>query len=191
MRVRATARQQVGLEMAYLAPSFDGDSIWNVFASGAYRDLRGSYELALDPGLKLYARGFARHYDAVDGDPTDVARWAGGGSAGAALRRRHGVVRLDGYFDGGFGGRKTGADLSARWEMRPRSLQLEGRLTGYEWKSDQQSATDKGVVFGVQAGGRFRLGEGTRLHLLIEDNFGSFYAAQYRGLAVLEVDASI
>jgi len=191
VRVRATARQQVGLEMAYLAPSFDGDSIWNVFASGAYRDLRGSYELALDPGLKLYARGFARHYDAVDGDPTDVARWAGGGSAGAALRRRHGVVRLDGYFDGGFGGRKTGADLSARWEMRPRSLQLEGRLTGYEWKSDQQSATDKGVVFGVQAGGRFRLGEGTRLHLLIEDNFGSFYAAQYRGLAVLEVDASI
>ena len=111
------------------------------------------------------------------------------GAIETLIRKR--AERLDGYFDGGFGGRKTGADLSARWEMRPRSLQLEGRLTGYEWKSDQQSATDKGVVFGVQAGGRFRLGEGTRLHLLIEDNFGSFYAAQYRGLAVLEVDASI
>jgi hypothetical protein len=192
LRVRATARQQLGLEMVYLAPTFDGDSIWNVFATGAYRDLRGSYELSLCDGLKLYARGFARHYDAVDGEPPGGgARWAGGGSAGAAWRRRRGVLRLDGYADGGFGGRKAGADLSARWVFRPRALELEGRLTGYDWKSDQQSATDKGVVFGAQAGGRFRLGEGTRLHLLVEDNFGTFYAGQYRGLAVLEVDASI
>jgi hypothetical protein len=191
LRVRASARQWLGLEMAYLAPTFDGDSIWNVFASGAYRDLRGSYELQLGGGFKLYARGFARHYDAVDGEPADGARWAGGGSAGAAWRRPHGVVRLDGYFDGGFGGRKTGADLSARWEVRPRAVELEGRLTGYEWRSDQQSATDQGFVLGAQAGGRYRLGEGLRLHLLVEDNVGTYYAGQYRGLAVVELDASL
>jgi hypothetical protein len=191
LRVRATARQWLGLEMAYLAPTFDGDSIWNIFATGAYRDVRGSYELQLCDPLKLYARGFARHFDAVSDEPEDKARWAAGGNAGVAWRRRRGVVRLDGYFDGGFGGRKAGADLSARWEARPRKLELEGRLTGYDWRSDQQSATDKGFVLGVQAGGRFRLGEGARLHLLVEDNFGTFYAGQYRGLAVLEVDASI
>jgi hypothetical protein len=191
LRVRATARQQIGLEMAYLAPTFDGDSIWNIFATGAYRDLRGSYELTLCDGLKLYARGFARHFDAVDNEPGDGARWAGGGSTGASWRGRGGVVRLDGYFDGGFGGRKAGADLSARWEVRPKAVQLEGRLTGYEWRSDQQPATDRGFVLGAQAGGRYRLGEGVRLHLLVEDNLGTFYAGQYRGLAVLEVDASI
>jgi hypothetical protein len=191
LRVRATARQQVGIEMAYLAPTFDGDSIWNVFATGPYRDLRGSYELALSPALKLYARGLVRHFEAIASVPGDVARWAAGGSAGAAWRRQRSLLRIDGYFDGGFGGRKTGADASARWEVWPRALELEGRLTGYEWRSDQQSATDEGLVFGVQAGGRYRLGPGSRLHLLVEDNFGTFYAAQYRGLAVLEVDASI
>ncbi|HEY2730848.1 MAG TPA: hypothetical protein VGK52_12980 [Polyangia bacterium] len=191
LRVRAGARHWLGLEMAYLAPSFDGDSIWNVFASGAYRDLRGSYELQICEGLKLYTRGFARHYDAVSGEPEDGARWAGGGSAGAAWRQTHGVVRLDAYFDGGFGGRKTGADLSARWEVRPRAVELEGRLTGYEWRSDQQTATDRGFVLGAQAGGRYRLGQGVRLHLLVEDNVGTFYASQYRGLAVVELDASL
>jgi hypothetical protein len=191
LRVRATERQWLGVEMAYLAPTFDGDSIWNVFAAGAYRDLRGSYELAVCDGLKMYARGFARHFDAVSGEPQDTARWAGGGSAGLAWRRAHGVVRADGYFDGGFGGRKTGVDLSARWEVRPRAVELEGRLTGYEWRSDQQSATDKGVVFGAQAGGRYRLGEGVRLHLLVEDNVGTFYESQYRGLAIVELDASL
>ena len=191
LRVRATERQWLGVEMAYLAPTFDGDSIWNVFAAGAYRDLRGSYELALCDGLKMYARGFARHFDAVSDEPQDTARWAGGGSAGLAWRRAHGVVRADGYFDGGFGGRKTGVDLSARWEVRPRAVELEGRLTGYEWRSDQQSATDKGVVFGAQAGGRYRLGEGVRLHLLVEDNVGTFYESQYRGLAIVELDASL
>ncbi|HVR01291.1 MAG TPA: hypothetical protein VMT47_04115, partial [Polyangia bacterium] len=106
-------------------------------------------------------------------------------------REPHGVVRLDGYFDDGFGGRKTGADLSARWEARPRAVELEGRLTGYEWRSDQQTATDRGFVLGAQAGGRYRLGEGVRLHLLVEDNVGTFYAGQYRGLAVVELDASL
>jgi hypothetical protein len=191
LRVRVSAGQSLGLEMAYLAPSFDGDSIWNVFASGAYRDVRGSYELKVCDELKLYARGFARHYDAALGEPADGARWAGGGSAGAAWRRSRGVVRLDGYFDGGFGGRKTGADLSARWEVRPRAVELEGRLTAYEWRSDQQTATDRGFVLGAQAGGRYQLGEGVRLHLLLEDNVGTFYAGQYRGLAVVELDASL
>ena len=191
LRVRATTRQWVGLEMAYLAPDFDGDSIWNVFASGAYRDLRGSYELTLCEGLKLYARGFARHFDAVSGEPQDAARWAGGGSAGAAWRRAGGVVRLDGYFDGGYGGRKTGVDVSGRWEVRPRAVELEGRLTGYEWRSDQQTVTDAGFVFGAQAGGRYRLGDGVRLHLLVEDNVGTFYESQYRGLAIVELDASL
>ena len=191
LRVRASARQWLGLEMAYLAPTFDGDSIWNIFATGAYRDLRASYELTLCEGLKLYARGFARHFEAVADEPTDGSRWAGGGSAGVTWRRRRSLVRLDTYFDGGFGGRKTGADLSARWEARPRALDLEGRLTGYEWQSDQQTATDKGFVLGAQAGGRYRLGDGVRLHLLVEDNVGTFYYGQYRGLAVLELDASI
>ena len=52
-------------------------------------------------------------------------------------------------------------------------------------------ASNGGVVFGAQAGGRYRLGQGVRLHLLAEDNVGTYYHSQFRGLAVVEVDASL
>ena len=45
------------------------------------------------------------------------------------------------------------------------------------------------MVFGAEAGGRFRLGQGVHLHLLVEDNVGTYYESQFRGLAMLELDA--
>ena len=71
------------------------------------------------------------------------------------------------------------------------AFDLEGRLTGYLWRDDLNPNNDAGVVFGTQAGGRYLLGPGVRLHLLVEDNFGTFYSSQFRGLAVLEIAASI
>jgi hypothetical protein len=35
------------------------------------------------------------------------------------------------------------------------------------------------------------LGQGVRLHTLVEDNAGSYYFSQFRVLAVVEVDASL
>jgi hypothetical protein len=191
LRVRLTQQQWLTTEMAYLAPTFDGDSIWNVFSSGAYRDFRASYEIGLSDTVKMYGRGFARWFLTTAGDAAGAARWAGGGSAGLAWRQPRGVLRGDGYYDDGFGGRKMGVDLSARWEVRPRAVELEGRLTGFAWRSDQQPATDAGFVLGAQAGARYQLGEGVRLHLLAEDNVGTFYRGQYRGLAIIEMNASL
>jgi hypothetical protein len=191
LRVRLTQRQWLTTEMAYLAPTFDGDSIWNVFSSGAYRDFRASYEVGITDAVKLYGRGFARWFEATASEAAGAARWAGGGSAGVAWRQPRGMLRGDGYYDDGFGGRKMGVDLSARWEVRPRAVELEGRLTGYRWRSDQQPATDVGFVLGAQAGARYQLGDGVRLHLLAEDNVGTFYRGQYRGLAIIEMNASL
>jgi len=187
VKVRTFRRQWLSLEYVYLAPTFDGDSIWNVFSAGAYRDARASYELGLGPEVKAYARGFARFFTA--------SGQAGGGSLGATWRRGRGFVRADGYWEDGYGGRKVGADVSARLALR-RTFELEGRLTGYSWRSDQASdmaraTNDAGVIFGAQAGGRWLLGQGVRLHLLGEDNAGSYYYSQFRGLAVVEVDASL
>ncbi len=182
LRLRLAGRQWLTLEHSYLAPNFDGDSIWNVFASGAYRDLRAGYEVGLGPEVKAYARAFVRFWS---GDDRST-----GGNLGAVWRRGRGLLRGDGYWDDGYGGRKLGGDVSARFALRP-SLELEGRLTGYYWQSDLSPATDTGVVFGAQAGGRYRIGPGVRLHVLAEDNFGTFYYAQYRGLAIVEIDASL
>jgi hypothetical protein len=200
LRVKLTARQWVTLEHDFLAPTFDGDSIWNVFSTGAYRDLRASYEIGLPGGVKAYARGFARFFlltpDEVDGayagqeDGPGDSRFAAGGSLGAAWRNARGMLRADAYWDDGYGGRKLGVDATTRVKLRP-TFELEGRLTGYGWRSDLPSATPSGVVLGAQAGGRLQLGKGTRAHLLVEDNVGTYYESQFRALAMLELDASI
>lgn len=205
LRVRLTPRQWLTLEHDYLAPTFDGDSIWNIFSTGAYRDLRASYEIGLPRGVKAYARAFARFFLSTDdeiattgpyagqdvGASAPGGRSAGGGSLGAAWRGGRGLLRADGYWDDGYGGRKIGVDTTARFQIRP-PIELEGRLTGYVWRSDLEPAvTGSGVVFGMQAGGRFQVGKGQRLHLLVEDNIGTYYESQFRGLAMFEVDASI
>jgi len=109
--------------------------------------------------------------------------------------RGRGFLRADGYWEDGYGGRKVGVDASARLGIR-RAFEIEGRLTGYEWRADAtgdaaRSPNDAGVVFGAQAGGRWQLGRGVKLHLLAEDNVGTFYSSAFRGLAVVEVDASL
>jgi hypothetical protein len=182
LRFRLAGRQWLTLEHAYLAPSFDGDSIWNVFAAGAYRDLRAGYELPLGAEVKTYARGFVRFWSGDDR--------SAGANLGAVWRRGRGLLRGDAYWDDGFGGRKLGLDLAARLALRP-GFELEGRLTGYHWKSDLSPATDHGVTLGAQAGGRYQLGPGVRLHVLAENNTGTYYYALFRGLAVIEVDASL
>jgi hypothetical protein len=205
LRVRLTPRQWLTLEHDFLAPTFDGDSIWNIFATGAYRDLRASYEVGLPGGVKAYARAFARFFLSTDdeiattgpyagvdvGAAAPGGRFAGGGSLGAAWRRGGGMLRADGYWDDGYGGRKIGLDTTGRVAVRP-PIELEGRLTGYAWRSDlQPTTTGSGVVFGAQAGGRFHVGQGQHLHLLLEDNVGTYYRSQFRGLAMFEVDASL
>jgi hypothetical protein len=205
VRLRLTSRQWVTLEHDFLAPTFDGDSIWNVFATGAYRDLRASYELALPGGVKAYARGFVRFFQATSdevattgpyagqdvGAAAPGGRTAGGASLGAAWRAARGMARADAYWDDGYGGRKVGVDATARLRVR-RPLELEGRATGYRWSDElQTTGTGTGVVFGLQAGGRYQMGPGVRLHLLLEDNFGTYYLSQFRGLAMVELDAGL
>jgi hypothetical protein len=200
VRVRLTARQWLSAEHVYLAPTFDGDSIWNIFSTGAYRDFRATYELALGPGVKANARAFLRFFTATPGETVagrDLGaeapggRIAAGGSAGAEVRRARTFLRAGGYFDDGYGGRKVGGDLSGRYALRPGLFEIEGRLTGYVWRSDLQPDTNRGVVFGVQAGSRYELATGMRLHLLGEDNAGSLYRTQLRALVLIEVDASL
>ena len=108
LRLRLAATQWLTLEYTYLAPTFDGDSIWNVFATGPYRDLRASYEIGLGPEVKAYARGFVRLFEATRRSRRRPLRGAGrsgrgagrlaaGGSLGATWRRGRGFLRADGY----------------------------------------------------------------------------------------------
>jgi hypothetical protein len=200
VRVRLTARQSLSVDHTFLAPTFDGDSIWNVFSTGAYRDFRATYELAPVPGVRTYARAFTRVFTSTPdetlagrdlGAQAPGGRLAGGASLGADARRARLFVRAGVYFEGGYGGRKTGGDLSARYAVHPGQWDVEGRLTGFAWRSDLQPETNHGVVFGAQGGSRYQLASGMHLHFLGEDNIGTYYRTQLRALAIFEVDASL
>lgn len=178
-------------QYAYLAPSFDGDSIWNVFAGGSFRDLRAGLGLLVGP-VELHARGFMRRFEELREAVrvTAPGRVGWGGSAGARLRAPRSTLRLDAYLDDGQGGRRLGVDFNAFWARSP-LWGLEGRLTSYAWEPDAGSAMTGGVVFGVQLGSRHELAPGIRLHVIGEDNMGTSYVAQLRLLAILDLDVKL
>ncbi len=118
-------------EIARSVPTFDGDSIWNVFVVGTSWDARLSY--ALTPRHATY-RGFAtawlRRYDVPSPGESEDRAWVaglrGGGELDVARRVR---ARLDLIGDDGYGGRRLGASATARWQ-RSRALALSARLGG-------------------------------------------------------------
>jgi hypothetical protein len=191
----AGARHGINLEYVYDAPTFDGDSIWNVFAAEPFNDVRLSYDLAIGR-WRGYARGFARLFanDKLTSSghslPTMLdAGVAYGGSLGAWLDVKRGYVRLDAYYEDGYGGIKAGVDASARVALY-RDLQTglvaEARLDYVHFKDDSRTI-DHADSFGVQAGLRYSFVRGVMLHLLLEENVNRFYDSQLRLLAVLDV----
>lgn len=200
VRLRAGARHLLSAEYSYLAPTFDGDSIWNVFGAGAYRDLRAAYDIDLSSVWRAHVRGFLRTF--VDppgtaaatralGDAAEGGRQAYGGNAGVDGRGPRGRARLDVYAEDGTGGWKVGGDLVGRVAVRPNVLDIEGRMTAYAWRADGVPEPRTAMMVGTGVGTLYRMSRNMRLHLLGENNTGTYYRAQVRALAILEVDVTL
>jgi hypothetical protein len=210
VRFTISPRHALSLEYLYAYPTFDGDSIWNLFVRSRFDDLRLSYDVKLGP-VRGYVRVFGRlFYD--DGELTDrsctvvpvpsycsgvgntyalsqapvLDRLDAGGNIGARLDVARGYVRADAYLELGYGGRRTGFDLSTRLRIWRQILFLEGRAT-YAYFMDDAQPLDAGHSFGGQLGARVQLGRGIALHVIGEDNVNSFYQSQLRFYAVLDL----
>lgn len=189
----------LGAAYRYSAPTWDGDSIFNVFASEPYHHMQASYDgksgigrRAANGELSWHTRGFARLYRAshvgasASGQPGDALRAAMGGDAELRYRRPSGFVRLDTYCDGGYGGMRAGVDLSGRLFLLRDRIGLEGRVMYLYWEDDlRETSRSHGVS--LQAGVRWALMRGALLHILIEDNVDRFYASQLRVLGQLDL----
>jgi len=201
-QVHAGARIQLGdahhginVEYVYDAPTFDGDSIWNVFASEPFNDVRLSYDLSVGR-FRGYARGFVRLFQNEKTTTFDQSLptrlddgIAGGGSIGGRVDFRRGWVRLDGYYEDGYGGIKAGVDLGARlvlWGTLQTGLVAEGRLS-YVHFADDSRPVDHADSFGLQAGLRYSFTRGLTLHVAMEENINRFYDSQLRLLALLDI----
>ncbi len=161
---------------AYSYPSFDADSIFNVFASEPYTDLRLGYDVWPWRG---HFRGFARTY-VRRFEPTATAV---GVTLGGQLAYQRGRARLDAFHDVGHGGVRVGTDLSGDAWIAP-DLQLEGRLTLVAF--DDELADLSGTTFGAQAGARWLLQEHVALHFIAEENSNHFDRSQFRLMAIMD-----
>jgi hypothetical protein len=188
----AGARAQLGrhgisAEYVLAAPSFDGDSIWNVFASQAFDDVRVSWDVRIGR-VQAWLRGFYRLFFDDRGGSGSV-----GGSAGARVDLGRGWARLDGYYEDGWGGRRAGVDASARvrvWGDPVDGIFAEARLS-YAGFRDDARPIDHADSFGAQAGLRYSPLPGMVLHGVVEENVNRFYASQLRLLALLDLSLFI
>jgi hypothetical protein len=177
-------------EVFHSFPTFDGDSIFNVFSSEPYTDFRLTYDLA--PAKKSwrgYARGWLRRYhtedaDQVDGvDANDIA--AGGHVGARYMHHKTVLARLDLFHEDGYGGRRTGGYASSRWRVSD-DLGLSSRLSLIDF-DDALLSDFKGVSLGAQLGATYLINQGVAVHLLAEENHNRFNRSQFRLIGVIDL----
>ena len=172
--VYATKRLTLSVDYDYFAPTFDADSIWNVFASEPINDvsLRANY---VKDHLSLSAGAQARIYTVETSDPntpgssspnTSPAGNAGyyptnghpfdeGGDVAARYKWGEGSLGFRGAVDVGDAGDRVGGDVTAQRVLETRYL-LQGRLGVWQWDDKlrpDRDATNVGYMLG--AGYRF------------------------------------
>ncbi len=177
-------RHRLEPELYYHFPTFDGDSIFNVFSANAYRDARLTYDVSLSERWSSYVRGWLRRYDSEA--PSELAAVAGGAMAGARYRSSQALLaRLDLFYDDGYGGQRLGGFATGRWRLSERT-NVSGRLSVVRSSDPLQQGPDF-TSLGAQAGASYRLNRGVLLHLVGEENHNRFYDSQLRLLGVLDL----
>src|SRR6185369_8726893 len=107
--------------LEYFYPTFDGDSIFNVFSIEPTTDLRLGYQFT--GPIVIHASGWLRAYH----HETGTSSVAGGADAGIDRPLgRQWRARVDALWDDGYGGRRIGASAEANWRPVP-TFWLRGR----------------------------------------------------------------
>ncbi|HEY8146496.1 MAG TPA: hypothetical protein VIG06_27630 [Kofleriaceae bacterium] len=162
-------------ELAWTFPTFDGDSIFNVFSIQPYVEGRLTWEHAAKSApWATYARGWLRRFRIEDsgraapGADVSTGALAGGGQAGGQWRAaRDRSLRLDLLHEGGYGGRRSGGNAYGRWRVHPRWI-VSSRLSFFDYASDIRDQLD-GWTLGVQAGGTHVLQDEIAITLIAEE----------------------
>jgi hypothetical protein len=158
-------------------PTFDGDSIFNVFAVEPSMDARLGYDWTPRHGaLRAHAGTWLRRYDLGDD-----AELAGGVTAGGRWTGRALAARVDALLDGGWGGRRAGGSAGLSWQAR--------RWARYAARASLLDVDD-GVhrVHGaLQLGASWEITEGAAFHVFTESTTSRETPFQVRVLGMLDL----
>jgi hypothetical protein len=168
----------------YFYPTFDGDSIFNVFSIEPTTDLRLGYQFT--GPLVIHASGWLRAYH----HETGTSSVAGGGDAGIARslgqKWRAGI---DALWDDGYGGRRIGASAEASWRPVP-TLWLRGRAITLGVAPDDggtgTSARPRYVTSSSVVSATWRLSDGVAVHGIVEADYDAIHDLQYRAIGMFD-----
>ncbi len=167
--------------VAYFLPTFDGDSIFNVFSIEPTKDVRLSY--AREGALRWRADAWLRRY----AHETGLSSYAGGAQAGVerSLGTR-GRGALDALWDDGYGGRRVGGTGEIAWRAHD-IVWLRGRLIVLGVRPDASAERPAYVTSSAVLSSSFALSESVGLHVIAELDRDEIHDLQARGLAVLDL----
>jgi hypothetical protein len=174
LRYAALEWMALGLEASHWQESFGADSIFNLFDTAPWREVRLRVDVAPPrQGWRLYASGGISRVE-----PTSFGRAAGDGGAtapdaalGASLSSGRTALFCDATWRGGAQGRSLWATAAARRTFRA-WLTLDGRLTLASLQ-DPVASANGGTFASAAAVLTGRLERRASLSLLLEDSVHS------------------
>lgn len=207
----ATGRGQHTLtaDYRYDVPTWDGDAIWNVFASDPYHHGQLRYHgrktlptktsatgRSLRGELVWSAGGYGRLFvdtARVVGAPSDATsqqtlRPGGGADASLMYRRGASHLRVAGFYSGGYAGTQAGGDVAGRYALLRDSVSLESRVL-YTYYADELREANRSHGAALQAGVRWAFLRGALIHVFIENSIDRYSSSQVRLMASLDLSA--
>ncbi len=170
----------------YFFPTFDGDSIFNVFSIEPTADMRLGYHYMPEGPVRASASAWLRRYDSAEG----LAPVAGGFDAslehvfGGAWR-----ARADALWDDGWGGRRVGGAGEAAWK-RNEAHYLRGRVVVLGVAEDETSSSGgrRYVTTSTVLSTTFRISERAAVHAIAELDYDAVHDLQTRVIGVIDLN---
>lgn len=172
----------------YFFPTFDGDSIFNVFSIEPTTDVRLGYHYAPQAQWRASTSAWLRTYDHEAGLPSVAAGFdagvehvLGGGWRG----------RIDGLWDDGWGGRRLGGAGDLAWRRSER-LWFRGRavVLGVHEDDTSFSGGRKFVTTSGVASMTLRISDQAAVHAIAEVDYDAIHQLQTRVIAVIDLNFS-
>ena len=187
-------RHAIRAQYLRTVPSFDLDSIFNLFALRPIEDVRLSYQVRAGGGWTLLGRGSVRllraEVDEALAIPSEPKLSVGWGGAMAALwQRRRFSLRTDAFAQGGYGGVRAGGSVDSQVRVLNDRIGLDLR-TYFTQYADDETPEREGYGLAFQAGADFKLWDGIHLTLLAEEMLTPYLRHAFRGLGIVSVDWS-
>ena len=192
LRYRPVHMVELEAGYSFVLPSFDADSIWNVFSWRPINRAEERVRVFFGDEFWIYAGAYQSFFqvDASVTDDSDVEETIqdlGGSVGGRWIIGGRGSIHLDFTTQHGYGGDQSFVDFGGSYNFLDRKLGVEGRLMAL-YLSDQVQDRLNGLMFGGQVSGYWRFMEGSQLNVMVEQVYTELQPSWTRVLTVLDVD---